>query len=99
MLCEEWFLNYHISSNEDNAAKLSENYHDWHSLQFLRVHYEDYKTCDSPFVVRRIQSVEPLSDQLLTRPEEPEEEEEVVEHKATFLNALEATTKYMSFSY
>jgi hypothetical protein len=39
-----------------------------------------------------------MLDQHLTRPEEPEEEEEVAEHEATFLDAmkeLEATRKYM----
>jgi hypothetical protein len=35
-------------------------------------------------------------DQHATRPEEePKEEEEVAEHKATFLDALEAARKYM----
>jgi hypothetical protein len=46
-----------------------------------------------------VQSVEHVLDKHLTRPEEgPEEEEEVAEHKATFLDTmkgLEATRKYI----
>jgi hypothetical protein len=57
------------------------------------VQCEDYTTCDSALEVCGIQSVDPVLDQHLTRPEE-----EVAEHKATFLDALkglEAARKYM----
>jgi hypothetical protein len=49
------------------------------------VQFELYKTCDSTLEVCGTQSVDQVLDQQLTR---PEEEEEVAEHKATFLDVL-----------
>jgi hypothetical protein len=48
------------------------------------VQCEDYKSCESTLEVCGIQAL----DQQLTR---PEEEEEVAEHKATFLDASKRT--------
>jgi hypothetical protein len=61
------------------------------------VQLENYRICDTALEVCGIQSVDQVSDQHLTRPEEPEQEEEVAEHKATFLDVqkgLEAAIKY-----
>jgi hypothetical protein len=56
-------------------------------------------TCDNALEVCGIQSVNQVLNQQLTRPEEElEEEEEIAEHKPTFLNAfkrLEASRKYL----
>jgi hypothetical protein len=52
------------------------------------VQFEDYKTCDSTLEVSGTQSVDQVLAQQLTR---PEEEDEVAEHKATFLDALKRT--------
>jgi hypothetical protein len=83
-----WFL------NDDTAVKLCEDEEDdWHSLQPLGVQFEDYTTCDSALEVCGVQSVDHMLDQHLTRREEPEEEEEIAEHKATFLDALKAARK------
>jgi RNA-binding protein YlmH len=92
------------SSNDDSAVALSEDEEDdWHSLQPLGVQSEDYPTCDSALEVYRVQSVDQVLGQHLTRPKEkPEEEEEVAEHKATFLDAskgLEASRKYINQFY
>jgi hypothetical protein len=60
----------------------------------LGVQFEDYTTCDSALKVCRIQSVDQVLDQHLTRPEE----EEDAEHKATFLDELkewDAVGRYM----
>jgi hypothetical protein len=85
----------HVSSKVDSAVKLNEDEEDdWHSLPPLGVQFEDY-TCVSALKVCGIQSVSWVLDQHLTR---PEEEEEVAEHKVTFLVALrglEAARKYM----
>jgi hypothetical protein len=56
--------------------------------------YEKYRTCNSALEVCGIQSINQVLDQHLTRPEE----EEVSEHKATFLDALkglEVSRRYM----
>jgi hypothetical protein len=82
-------------------VKLTEDEeNDWHSLQPLGVKFDDYTTCDSALEDCGIQNVDDrMLDKHLTRPEkEPEEEEEVAEHKATFLDALEgleSVRKYM----
>jgi hypothetical protein len=83
-------LTDHASSNNDNAVKLSEDEEeDWHSLQPLGVQSEDCPTCDSAVDVCGIQNVDQVLDQHLTRPEEEsEEQEEVAECKAEFLDAL-----------
>jgi hypothetical protein len=91
------FSNDHVSSNDGSAVKLSEDEEDdWHSLQPLGVQFGSYTTCgDSAFEVCGIQSFDHMSEQHLTR---PEEEEEVAEHKAVFLEVLkglEASRKYM----
>jgi hypothetical protein len=61
------------------------------------VQSKDYPSSDSTFEVCGVQSVDQVLDQHLTRPEEPKEEKEVAEHKATFFDALkglEAARKY-----
>jgi hypothetical protein len=92
------FSNDHVSSNDDNAVKLTEDEDDPHSLHLLGVQFEDY-TCDSTPEFCGIQSVDQVLDQQLTRSEEePEGDKEVAEHKATFLDALkglEAARKYI----
>jgi hypothetical protein len=81
--------NDHVSSNDGSAVNLSNNEDDWHSLQPLGVQPEDFPTCDSALKVFGVRSVEQVSDQHLTRAEDGlEEEKEVAEHKATFLDAL-----------
>jgi hypothetical protein len=81
----------HVSSNDESALKLTEDEEDdWHNLQLLGVQSEDYPTCDSALKVFGVRSVNHLT--------RPEEEEEVAEHKATFLDALkglEAARKYI----
>jgi hypothetical protein len=88
------FSNYYVSSNDDSAVKLSEDEKDdWHSLQPLGAQFKDYKTCDSALDLCGIQNVDQVLDQHLTT------SEEVAEHKATFLdalNGLEAVRKYVS---
>jgi hypothetical protein len=91
------FSNDHVSSNDDSAVKLREDEEDeWYSLQALGVQFEKYKTCgDSTFVLSELQSIDQVLEQHLTR---SEEEEEVAEHKAIFLDALkrlETSRKYM----
>jgi hypothetical protein len=90
------FLIDHVSSNDDSAVKFSEDEEfDWHSSQPLGVHFEDHTIYDSALEVSGIQSSDQVLDQHLTR---PEEEEEVAEHKAAFLDTLkglEAARKYM----
>jgi hypothetical protein len=57
--------------------------------------FEDYTTHDSALEVCRIQRIDHVLDQHLSRPEEAEE---VAEHKVTFLDAqkeLEAARNYM----
>jgi hypothetical protein len=65
---------------------------------FLECSSEHYPTCDSALKFCGVRNVNQVLDQHLTRlEEEPEEEEEVAEHKATFLDALkrqEAARKY-----
>jgi hypothetical protein len=79
------FSNY-VSSNDDSAMKLGEDEKDdWQSLQPLGVQFEYYTTCDSALKVCGIQNVDEMLDQHLTG---PKEEEEVAEHKITFLDAL-----------
>jgi hypothetical protein len=60
---------------------------------------EDYPACDSAPEVCEVQRVDQVLDLHFTRPqEEPEEEEEVAEHKATFLDAekgLEAAREHI----
>jgi hypothetical protein len=61
------------------------------------VQSEDYLTCDSALNVCGVWSVNQVLDEHFTRPEE-EPEEEVSEHKATFLDALkglEAARNYV----
>jgi hypothetical protein len=65
--------------------------HEWHSLHPFGVQFEDY-TCDSALEVCGIHNVDQVLDQQLTG---PEEEKEVAEHKAAFLDALEAARKHM----
>jgi hypothetical protein len=77
------FSNDLVSSNDDTAVKLGED-DNWHSLEPLGVQFEDH-TCDSGLDVCGIQTVDQVSDQHLTR---PEEEDEVSEHIATYLDAL-----------
>jgi hypothetical protein len=70
-------------------VKLSEDEEDdCHSLQSPGVQSVAYPTCDSATEVCGVQSVDQVLHQHLTRPEEQEGEEEVAEHKATFLDAL-----------
>jgi hypothetical protein len=93
------FSNDHASSNSDSAVKLSADEEgDWHSLQPLGVQSEDHPTCDSALEVCGVKSVnQVLHKHLPRREEEPEEEEDVAEHKATFLDALkglEAAREY-----
>jgi hypothetical protein len=80
--------------------KLTENEEDdWRSLQPLRVQSKDCRACDSAFEVCGIRSVDQVLDQHLIKAEkEPEEEEEVAEHKGTFMGALkglEGARKYI----
>jgi hypothetical protein len=84
------FRSVHASSNHDSPVKLTEDDgDDWHSLQPLGVQSEDYRTCDSALEVCGVQRVHQVLDQHMNRPEEePEEDKEVAEHKATFLDAL-----------
>jgi hypothetical protein len=84
------FLIDHVSSNDGSAANLTEvEENDWHSEQALVLQSEDYSTCDSTLKVCGLLNINQVIDQHLTRPEdEPVEEEEVVEHKAIFLDAL-----------
>jgi hypothetical protein len=96
------FLTDHVSSNDDSAVKLTEaEEEDWHSLQPLGMRSEDYPTCDSALEVYRVQRVNQVLDEDLTRLEEEleaEEEVEVAECKATFmdpLKGLEAARKYI----
>jgi hypothetical protein len=71
------------------ALKISEDEDDWHCLQPLGVQSEDYPTCNSTLKVCGVWSVDQVLDLHLIRPEEePEEEKEVAEHKAVFLEAL-----------
>jgi hypothetical protein len=90
------FSNNHVTSNDNNAVKLSEDAeNDWHILQPLGVQYEKYATCDSSLEVCGIQRATQMLHQHLTM---TEEEQEVAEHKATFLDALkglDAARKYM----
>jgi hypothetical protein len=90
------FSTDHVSSNDDGVMELSEDEEDyWHSFQPLEVQSEDYSTCGSVLEACGVQSVNQVLGQHLTR---PEEEEEVIEHKATFLDALkglEAARKYI----
>jgi hypothetical protein len=51
------------------------------------VQFEEHTTFDNALEICGIQSVDHISNQHLTRSEE-EPEEEVAEHKATFLHAL-----------
>jgi hypothetical protein len=88
----------HVSRNE-TAVKLTEDKeNDWHSLQHLSVQSEDCSTCASALKVCGVQSDDQVLEQHLIKPEEPEEESEVAEHKATFLDTLkglEAARKYV----
>jgi hypothetical protein len=63
------------------------------------VQFDDDTTCDNTVEDCGIQSVDCMLDKHLTRAEkEPEEEEEVAQHEATLLDALEGletVTKYM----
>jgi hypothetical protein len=81
------FSTDHVSSNDGSSVKLTEDEDDdWHSLQSLGVQFEDCTTGGSDLeVFGGIQSVCQVSDQHLTK---PEGEEEVAEHKATYLGAL-----------
>jgi hypothetical protein len=76
-----------FSTDHGSSVELTEaEEDDWHSLRSLRVQFEDCTTCGSTLeVFGGIQSVDQVSDQHLTR---PEEEGEVAEHKAAFLDAL-----------
>jgi hypothetical protein len=64
----------------------------------LRVLFEDCTTCDSALEVCGIQSIDKVLNQHLTR---PEEEEEIAEHKATFLAPLKGLSQnvHVSISY
>jgi 23S rRNA U2552 (ribose-2'-O)-methylase RlmE/FtsJ len=87
------FLIDHVSSNDGSAVKLTEEEEDdWHSSQPLGVQSEDYATCDSALKVSGAQSVDQVLDQHLARLE-VEPEEEVAEHKGSFVDALEAARK------
>jgi hypothetical protein len=92
------FLIKHVSSNDNNAVKLDEE-DGWHSVQHLRVHSEDCPKCDCALKACGVWNVNQVLDQHSARPEEePEKEEEVTEHKATFLDALkglEAAKKHI----
>jgi hypothetical protein len=63
------------------------------------VQSKDYTICDSAPGVCRIHNVDQVLDQQLTRPEEPEDDDDrISEHKAMFQDALkgmEAARKYM----
>jgi hypothetical protein len=62
------------------------------------VRSEDHPTWDSALKVCGAQGVDQVIDRHLTRPEEPEEEEDVAEHETKFLDALkglEAARKYI----
>lgn len=62
-------------SNDNNALKPTEDEeNDWYSLQPLRVKSEGYMTCDSALKVSGVHSINQVSDQQLTSPEEPERE-------------------------
>jgi hypothetical protein len=53
----------HVSSNDGNAMKLTEDEEGyWCSLQF-GVQFEDYTTCDSALEVCEVQSVDQMLDQ------------------------------------
>jgi hypothetical protein len=86
----------HVGSIDNSAVKHSEDEEDdWHSLQPRGVQSEDYTTCDSAPKFCVILRVDLVLDQHFTR---LEEEEEIAEHKATFLDVLkglEAVRKYM----
>jgi hypothetical protein len=83
------FSTDHVSHSDDSAVKLNEDEEDdWHSLQALGVQSEDYPTRDSALEVCGVLSVDKVLDQHFTWPEQPEEEEQVSEHKATFFDAL-----------
>jgi hypothetical protein len=94
---KNFFVKCGFSTNVDSAVELSEDEEDdWHSLQPLEVQSEDYPTYGSVLKACGVQSVDQVLGQHLTRPEE--EEEEVAEYKATFLDALkglEADRKYI----
>jgi hypothetical protein len=85
------FSTDHVGINDGSAGKFTEDEDDdWHSLQPLGVQCEDCPTCDNALEV----CVYDMLDQHLTRPEE----EEVAEHKPTFLDplkGLEAARKYV----
>jgi hypothetical protein len=77
-------------------TKLNEDENNWHSLQPVGVQFENYKTCDSALEVYGIRSANQVLDQRFAM---PQEEEEVAELKAIFLDemqGLEAARRYVS---
>jgi hypothetical protein len=88
----------HASNSDGSAVKLTEEEkHDWHILKDPGVHFEKHMICDSVLKICGVQSIQQVLNQQLTRPEE-ELEEEIVEDKTTFLDALkglEAVRKYL----
>jgi hypothetical protein len=65
-------------SNDNKALKLTDEDNDWHSLQPLGVKSEGYMTSDSALKVSGVHSINQVSDQQLSSPEEPEREKEVL---------------------
>jgi len=70
------FATGHVICNDDDAVKFTEG--EENGLSFVTSHNAVLKTtCDSALDICAVYSVDHLLDQQLTRPNEPEEEEQI----------------------